>query len=141
MRFTALILASLIGLGASVAAAETLVFSNGLQVRTAWDNMPQARVETKLWLQFERRADLVPASPTEEISVELWMPSMGHGSRPTVVKPVLDAAGAAVPGAFEVSKVYFVMGGDWEVRVHLTAANGQRETQSFALELPGGHHH
>lgn len=125
-----------VGLIASTAfGQERLVFSNGLLAIAVWESAPAPRVENKLTLQFQRVSDLVAASPEESVSVELWMPSMNHGSRPTVTKAI-----PGVVGGYEVSKIYFVMGGDWDVRVHLTAPNGQRETQSLQLVLPGGHH-
>jgi hypothetical protein len=33
------------------------------------------------------------------------------------------------------------MGGDWEVRVTLTNAQGAQESKSFKLTLDGGHDH
>lgn len=44
--------------------------------------------------------------------VLLWMPGMGHGSSPTVVQK-LDT------GTYLASKVYFVMPGDWEIKIQL----------------------
>lgn len=137
----ALVLSVVSFLGLGLAHAETLNFSNGLQVTTTWKVKPRAQAENELYLQFKRTENLLPATPEETVTVELWMPSMGHGSRPTIVKPTLDASGAVIPGAFTVSKVYFVMGGEWDVRVHLTAANGQRETQILQLDLGGHGHH
>ncbi len=48
----------------------------------------------------------------DDVSVLLWMPSMGHGSAP--VK--LDKLG---PAQFRVTNVYFIMPGDWEIRLSL----------------------
>lgn len=44
------------------------------------------------------------------LNVELWMPSMGHGSSPVVVTKRNDAF-------YKVTEAWFVMSGDWEVRV------------------------
>lgn len=45
-------------------------------------------------------------------SVFLWMPSMGHGSSPVTIKK-LDT------GIYDVSDVYFIMDGDWQIRIQL----------------------
>lgn len=53
-------------------------------------------------------------------SVRLWMP-MGHPSfyPPTypslAVAPARDEAKHVIPGVFEATNVYFMMGGDWEI--------------------------
>lgn len=128
-------------LAAPAVFADVLNFSSGLTVETTWISGPVTGGESRLRLQFRETANGQPTTPEESIRVELWMPSMGHGSRQTQVVAITDAAGTVMPGAYEVRQVYFIMGGDWEVRVHLTAANGQCETQSFQLMLPGGHGH
>lgn len=46
------------------------------------------------------------------LSIRLWMPSMGHGSSPVEIKK-LDS------GEYDVSKVYFIMKGAWELRLEL----------------------
>lgn len=50
------------------------------------------------------------------IEVELWMPSMGHGSSPTSVSAVVD-------GEFLVNSIYFIMRGDWDVIIRLKVDN------------------
>jgi hypothetical protein len=55
-------------------------------------------------------------------SVELWMPSMGHGSSPVKLSPTKNSC-------VEISEMEFFMPGDWEVRTSLQ--NG--ETFSFPL--------
>ncbi len=47
-----------------------------------------------------------------ELKVLLWMPSMGHGSSPTKVTKLAT-------GEYDVTNVYFIMGGNWEVKVQL----------------------
>lgn len=44
--------------------------------------------------------------------VYLWMPSMGHGSSPVKVNRIST-------GIYEVTDVYFIMEGDWEIRIKL----------------------
>jgi hypothetical protein len=48
-----------------------------------------------------------------DLNVVLWMPVMNHGS----AKVVLNHSAA---GVYDVSNVYFVMSGEWEVRVQWT---------------------
>ncbi len=58
-------------------------------------------------------------TPGYNVAVKLWMPDMGHGSSPVKVAQAVDASGAAIPGVFNASDVYFVMGGHWEIWVQL----------------------
>lgn len=55
--------------------------------------------------------------PSADINVELWMPSMGHGSAPTKVFVDPD-----IPTLLHVTNVYFIMGGDWEIRIKNSAS-------------------
>ncbi|MCS6838952.1 MAG: FixH family protein [Bdellovibrionaceae bacterium] len=48
---------------------------------------------------------------TNSFVLELWMPSMNHGSSPTTVTKV-DI------GTYLVEQVFFIMPGDWELRWH-----------------------
>jgi hypothetical protein len=77
----------------------------------------------------------------DNIEVVLWMPSMNHGSALTQVERAVDANGNILAEVYNVRNVYFIMGGDWEVRITLTDAQGVRETKSFLVTLGGGHHH
>lgn len=77
----------------------------------------------------------------DDVEVVLWMPSMGHGSSPTQVEKAVDANGNLLVGVFNVKQIYFIMGGEWEVRVTLTDAQGLKETRSFLVKLDGGHGH
>ena len=47
----------------------------------------------------------------EVLEVELFMPSMGHGSSPVVIQKINSLL-------YQVDEVYFIMPGDWEVRIH-----------------------
>lgn len=50
--------------------------------------------------------------PDLNIAVVLWMPSMGHGSTPTEVVKIKT-------GEYEAREVYFIMPGEWEIRIQL----------------------
>ena len=55
----------------------------------------------------------VPVDPADvTLNVVLWMPSMGHGSSPVQLKK-LDV------GTYEVTDVFFIMRGAWEIRFQL----------------------
>lgn len=53
---------------------------------------------------------------TADVKVVLWMPSMGHGSRPTTVTRMSE-------NQFQVSDVAFIMPGEWEIRIQLKENN------------------
>lgn len=47
-----------------------------------------------------------------QLAVILWMPSMGHGSIPVKLSKKSD-------GIIDVENVFFIMPGDWEIRIQL----------------------
>lgn len=58
--------------------------------------------------QSEFRIHFLETPPSFE--VELYMPSMGHGSVPTKIEPLDDLT-------FRVFNVFFIMAGSWEIRI------------------------
>ena len=46
------------------------------------------------------------------LHIYLWMPDMGHGSSPVKIKKI-------GPGEYEVTSIYFIMGGGWEIYFQL----------------------
>lgn len=89
-----------------------------------WSQGPSSQGESRFQIQFESE---LPESTTLE--VVLWMPSMNHGSAPVTVKRLSSSS-------FEASKVYFIMPGDWEVRILLKDTSGNtlgRHTLEFIL--------
>lgn len=46
------------------------------------------------------------------LHIFLWMPSMGHGSAPVKITKL-------GVGEYLVSNIYFIMGGDWEIKIQL----------------------
>ena len=54
-----------------------------------------------------------------DLSVHLWMPSMGHGSEPTQVQREKDSAGKDLPGSYRVKNLYFTMAGDWDIQIEI----------------------
>jgi len=70
------------------------------------------------------------------ITVEPWMPSMGHG---VMERPVVSEKGG---GLYNVSNVIFSMTGDWELRIEISS---ESTTDTVKIPMPGigamGHTH
>lgn len=49
---------------------------------------------------------------TNTVLVKLWMPSMGHGSRPVKVTELEN-------GIYSVENVSFIMPGDWDIEINI----------------------
>lgn len=65
----------------------------------------------------------------DDVSILLWMRSMGHGSAPVKIQKISATQ-------YHVTNVYFIMPGDWDVRLTLKKA-GQNIDQLFvALMVP-----
>ncbi len=62
-------------------------------------------------------------SAFDELQSLLWMPSMGHGSAPVRIEKI-DS------NTYRIYDMYFVMSGDWEVRIFLKKS-GQTVDQVF----------
>lgn len=117
--------------------------NNTLHIHASFPVAPTVGAYSMMILEAKNPATHQTTELSEKIDVVLWMPSMGHGSAPTRVERAIDANGVPIPGTFTVKNVYFMMGGDWEIRVTLTDVQGVQETQSFAIQLAGsghGHH-
>jgi hypothetical protein len=78
-----------------------------------WDTPPSKETKGVFYIEFynpDDRSQFVDLQ--NNLEVELWMPSMGHGSAPVKVEKTN-------PGQYRVSEVFFVMPGDWEIRFKL----------------------
>jgi len=63
-------------------------------------------------------------------SALLWMPSMGHGSAPVKIESLEQ-------GRYRLTNMYFIMPGDWDVRLFLKNAAGEVVDQLFiSLMVP-----
>lgn len=67
----------------------------------------------------------------ENLKIEPWMPSMGHGTstRDQKLLPVGDQL-----GKFKVSGIYFIMAGPWEIRLTATV-NGTPDKASLKVQV------
>lgn len=63
-----------------------------------------------------------------QVKIFLWMPMMGHGSGPVTVKKIGT-------GVYELSSVYFIMDGFWQLRVQLKAGNVVLDEQIFEINI------
>ena len=96
-----------------VPAPCTLSFpKEGLCASLTWDAAITDDGENSFVLRFwatgtERFQDV-----DGSVSVQLWMPDMNHGSSPVTVS-------AKGNGIYQASRVYFVMPGDWDIRVQI----------------------
>jgi len=119
-----------------------LSFAEGkLHAHLSWIQEPSTKGEAKMKLEWRDGATHAIVEPALPLSVVLWMPSMGHGSAPTQVQRMVDERGKVIPGTYSVVNMYFMMSGAWEVRVKVKYADGKEETQAWALNVNGGHHH
>lgn len=125
-----------------------LMFAGGaLHAHLSWDSGPDRNGgESKMRLEWHDGATHALIEPGRPFEVSLWMPGMGHGSAPTQIQRVLDDQGQIVVGTYQVSNMYFIMPGDWDVRVTLKSQDGRQETQIWPVTVDvgddgGGHHH
>jgi len=87
-------------------------FQAGQCVSVSWEKAPTEEDFGSFRFQIFRAGDSDIPEDLPNVSVLLWMPSMGHGSSPVTVTRL----GA---GSYRASEVFFTMGGDWEIRFQL----------------------
>jgi hypothetical protein len=120
---------------APVLAGHLAYKGNTLHLHAYFNPAPKVGGESFLRLEARSAATHQIIELKDRVQVTLWMPSMNHGSAPTQVEQVLNSDGELQPGVFNVRNLYFIMPGDWEVRVTLTDSQGHVETQKFSLKL------
>lgn len=82
-----------------------------------WTTFPsQEETGTFVMKFYEEGTPERPVTPRLTPAVLLWMPSMGHGSSPVIIKQLAD-------NTFEVSDIYFIMLGEWDIRFQLKDNN------------------
>ena len=69
--------------------------------------IPNSSDESQFILHFVNDAAI------SNVKVVLWMPDMGHGSAPVVIKTIDN-------NHYQVSNAYFIMPGQWEVQVQFS---------------------
>jgi hypothetical protein len=91
-------------------------------VGMSWEKIPASTSDYgsfifKIYRQNLADSSPVVLDPAGEVSVQLWMPSMGHGSSPITVDR-LDL------GTFRAGKVLFIMPGQWDIRFQIKGSSG-----------------
>jgi hypothetical protein len=136
--FLALLISSVLG-NYSLAATPSghLKFAEGsIHAHLSWLQGPDENGgESKLLLQWRDGATHQAAEPGLKFETALWMPSMGHGSAPTKIQPQVNEKGEVLLGEYLVSNIYFIMPGEWELRVTLHLKDGSQETQIWPVSL------
>ncbi len=65
---------------------------------------------------------------TNQFSVFLWMPTMGHGSSPIKIKKLAT-------GIYQLSEIYFIMDGFWQLKVQLKNGASLLDEVNFEYNL------
>lgn len=78
-----------------------------VEAKFEWKKGPVIGEESRIRIVITDASGL-PAVLDGELKVKLWMPSMGHGSSPVKISKTGE-------GVYEVSEVYFIMAGEWEI--------------------------
>ena len=82
-------------------------------LKTVWIQKPTESTYGEMNLSFvDRNDDTRFMDPTNEPTIILWMPSMGHGSSPVKMERT-DV------GRYKASEIFFIMPGPWEIRYQL----------------------
>ena len=141
MKFKKLILLCLLGFGSthcgSKASADTGMNIDGSSkeavyvAKLDWQTPLKSETALTAMLSFTG-PDGNAAQTVENIVFTPWMPTMGHGTS-TVNQKI-----SLVPGTtntYLVEGVYFIMGGDWEIRLTATV-NGRKDSANLPVHLP-----
>lgn len=122
----------------SLADCDVTFKTQGLCASMDWVKYPDegkmGAFTLRFWQVGQGNASGPYFEPTFPIFVRLWMPSMGHGSSPVEVSPSHDSNGLAIPGVYDVTRVFFVMRGDWEIQVQLQNDTRTIEQASFSVK-------
>ncbi len=98
----------------------------GLSLNVQWLSPLSSEQEAHALL-IVKKGDVVADLP-ENFSIFLWMPSMGHGSSPITVKK-LSA------GIYELTTIYFIMDGAWELKVQTKNGNTVNDETTFEYNI------
>lgn len=109
---------------------ELFLKTERLCTKISWTVKPKNSTETgsfnfKFYVQ-ENPEKLI--EPRGNAFVELWMPSMGHGSSPVTVEKISE-------GLYRAKNVFFIMPGEWEIRIQVRDGKNVTDqiSQKFTL--------
>lgn len=94
-----------------------------LCAKIIWKQNPNSTDFSEFELHFNQEVAL------ENLSVILWMPSMGHGSSPVKIEALSSMV-------FRIYKVFFIMPGDWEIRISINQNPASPAQASLPLVVP-----
>jgi hypothetical protein len=121
----------------SLADCDVIFKTQGLCASMDWVKYPNegevCAFTLRFWKVGQANASGPYLEPTFPVFVRLWMPSMGHGSSPVSISPSMDSNGLAIPGVYEVTQVFFVMRGQWEIQVQLKNKTQVVEQENFSI--------
>jgi hypothetical protein len=86
----------------------------GLRGVGMWKQGPQTGAESVLEFHIVNPKTSEAVELQGELQVDLWMPDMGHGSSPVEIEK-----STTTPGVYTIKKMYFIMNGAWQVRLHI----------------------
>lgn len=96
-----------------VSSCDHIFSSEELCMNFKWAKMPTESEFGLMKVQFtDFKDDRIFTSPKRHFHFHLWMSSMGHGSSPVEIKEIS-------PGKFEISKIFFIMPGPWDMHFQL----------------------
>ena len=104
------------------AACELSFPTQAICGHVTWTQGPFAGTYSDMEIVFE------PEITGLTLKVDAWMPAMGHGTRPVVMITRDD-------GVVEISNIYLMMPGLWQIRATLTDENGQSERAEMPVQL------
>jgi len=88
---------------------------------------PRNIIEASHFLLITKKNQVAYDLP-DNYKIQLWMPSMGHGSSPLLVNKIAT-------GVYDVSEVYFIMSGDWQIKVQLLEGSKTIEEINFNYDI------
>ncbi len=112
---------------------------HGYCAELTWDSALNDQDPASFTLRFWKASVGTSAGPYVDpgylVGAKLWMPSMGHGSSPVTVKTAKDSSGNTIPGIFNGSNVFFIMPGDWDLRIQLKHGSSVHEEATLAVRI------
>ncbi len=100
--------------------------------RLTWISGPQIGDDSPFTVAFFAQGGSTADSETAtelpgNLKIQLWMPSMGHGSAAVKITSLGN-------GVYQVTNVQFLMAGDWDIRFWVQDTSGKR-LDSTKIEL------
>lgn len=103
-------------------------FQAGQCVSLVWEKFPTEEDFGSFQFKSFREGTSETLEDLPNVSVVLWMPSMGHGSSPVAVTRL-------EVGTYRASNVFFTMGGDWEIRFQVKAGQNVQDQASLPFRF------